>query len=412
MVNAGTPGAAFNMTPLTRVLLRAVALSMLPAGALAAPPSFDDILALRATTPYYAFPTTWIAPPDAQFQRRSEASAVTLANGDVLVAWCDLMGRGDNAKGIISAVELDAAGRPRGEPRLLVPTPPGGLNALSPALRRLANGELGLAFSYRMSTKEASRRFLRSTDEGRTWSEPVLVSDGSDPYMTGCNDRLTVLTSGRLLAPLHCSDDWDRHHLHVKTAWSDDHGRTWRVTPAKLELPFVRWLDERGQPSRKIGLESGPHEPGIAERADGSLLMTLRTAMGTQFFSESFDRGETWTNPRSLELISPLAPANLTRIPGTGKLLMVWTPNYEHAQSLMGRRNTIALCVSEDGGRSWPLARRKVLIHDPGKSTDYASVLYHRDEVWITLRVSSGSGVLQGLTGTALVRVPLRWILD
>ena len=137
MVNAGTPGAAFNMTPLTRVLLRAVALSMLPAGALAAPPSFDDILALRATTPYYAFPTTWIAPPDAQFQRRSEASAVTLANGDVLVAWCDLMGRGDNAKGIISAVELDAAGRPRGEPRLLVPTPPGGLNALSPALRRL-----------------------------------------------------------------------------------------------------------------------------------------------------------------------------------------------------------------------------------------------------------------------------------
>lgn len=377
-----------------------------------APPSLDDIYALRATTPYYAFPTSWIAPADTRFQRRSEASAVTLKNGDVLVAWCDLVGRGDNAKGFISAVELDADGKPRGEPRIVVPTPPGGLNSLSPAMRRLGNGEIGMAFSYRMSTKEASRRFIRSADEGRTWSEPVLVSDGSDPYMTGCNDRLTVLHGGRLLAPLHCSDDWENHHLHVKTAWSDDHGRTWRMAATRIQLPYVRWLDEQGKPNRKMGLESGPHEPGIAERADGSLLMTMRTAMGTQFFSESSDRGETWTEPRSLELTSPLAPANLSRIPGTNRLLMVWTPNYEHAKGMMGRRNTIAVCVSDDGGRSWPLARRKILIHDPGKSTDYPSVLYHRDEVWITLRVSSGSGVLQGLTGTALVRVPLKWIQD
>jgi hypothetical protein len=395
----------------TRLLLLAVWLASLTPPLLAATaPTWDDIYALRATTPYYAFPTTWIAPPDAKYQRRSEASAVTLGNGDVLVAWCDLLGRGDNAKGLIAAVELGSDGAPRGEPRTLVPTPPGGLNALSPALRRLPNGEIGMAFSYRMSTKEASRRFIRSRDEGRTWAEAVLVSDGSDPYMTGCNDRLTVHSSGRLLAPLHCSDDWERHHLHVKVAWSDDHGVTWTTTRQKLELPYVRWLDEKGQPARKIGLESGPHEPGIAERADGSLLMTMRTAMGTQFFSESRDRGATWSDPRSLELTSPLAPANLTRIPGTNQLLMVWTPNYESAKNLMGRRNTIALCVSDDDGRSWPLARRKILLHDAAKSSDYPSVLYHGGEIWITLRVSSGSGVLQGLTGTALMRVPLKWI--
>jgi sialidase-1 len=210
----------------------------------------------------------------------------------------------------------------------VMPTPKGGLNTLSPALRRLPDGAIGMAFSYRMSTKIASRRFARSEDEGRTWSEPILVSDDSDTYMTGCNDRLTVHSTGRLLAPLHCSDDWDKHHLHVKVAYSDDHGRTWTTTKQKLELPFVRWLDDTGQPTRRIiNLESGPHEPGIAERADGSLFMTMRTAMGTQFFSESYDRGETWTDPRSLELISPLAPANVSRIPGTDKLLMIWTPN-------------------------------------------------------------------------------------
>ena len=88
---------------------------------------------------------------------------------------------------------------------------------------------------------------------------------------------------------------------------------------------------------------------------------------------------------------------------------MVWTPNYESAASLMGKRNTIMTCVSDDGGRTWPHAQRKVLIHDSAKSTDYPSVLYRDSEVWITLRVSSGAGVLNGLTGTALVRVPMAW---
>jgi Neuraminidase (sialidase) len=402
--------------------MRHCLLIMLPilaaAGALASPlaqpavgkaPDQASLYSGEASLPFYAFPTTWIAPPSEQYQRRSEASAVTLKNGNVLVAWCDLVGRSDNARGSIVGVELDGSGRPLGEPRVIIPTPPDGLNSLSPALRRLPDGSIGLAFSYRMSTKVASRRFCRSEDEGRTWSEPVLVSDDSDPYMTGCNDRLTVHSSGRLLAPLHCTDDWDKHHLHVKTSWSDDNGRTWRTTKTKLELPFVRWLDEHGEPTRKISLESGPHEPGIAERADGSLLMTMRTPMGTQFFSESFDRGETWSDPRSLELISPLAPANLSRILGTDKLLMIWTPNYESAGRLMGKRNTVMACVSEDGGRTWPHDRRKILLHNADASTDYASVLYHGDEVWITLRVSSGPGILQGQTGTALMRVPLTW---
>jgi hypothetical protein len=370
------------------------------------PPSLDDIYRGLTTQPYHAFPLTWVAAPDARFQRRSEASAVTLKSGDVLVAWCDLERGSDNARGHISLAELSPAGTPRGAPRIVVPPPPGGLNALSPALRRLANGAIGLVFSHRMSTKAASRRFIASHDEGRTWSEPVLVSDGSDAYMTGCNDRLTVHSTGRLLAPLHCSDDWDKHHLHVRTAWSDDHGATWRTTSQKIELPFVRWLDAKGQPDRWFKLESGPHEPGIAERADGSLLMTMRTPMGTQFFSESFDRGETWSGPRSLELTSPLAPANLSRIPGTDKLLMVWTPNYGAAQRQMGSRSTIVICVSEDGGRSWPHARRKVLFHDPKKSADYPSVLFHADEIWITLRTGGGG---QG-SGTALMRVPRAWL--
>jgi len=367
------------------------------------PPSQYDIYRSPSPEPYYAFPITWVAPLDQKYQRRSEGSAVTLKSGNVLVAWCELIGASDNARGYIAAVELGSDGRPIGEPRTIIPTPPNGLNSLSPALRRLPDGAIGMAFSYRMSTKVASRRFSRSEDEGRSWSEAVLVSDGTDSYMTGCNDRLTVHSSGRLLAPLHCTADWDQHHLHVKVSWSDDNGRTWRTTAQKIALPLVRW------PDRERNLESGCIEPGVAERADGSLLMTIRTAMGTQFFSESFDRGQTWSSPRSLEVVSPVAPAHLSRIPGTDKLLLIWTPNYEAEGGLMGRRNTVMACVSDDGGRTWPHARRKILVHDTRASTDYPSVLYREGEIWLTLRVSSGPGILQGQTGTALMRVPLGW---
>jgi hypothetical protein len=259
-----------------------------------------------------------------------------------------------------------------------------------------------MLYSYRMSVTEASRHFVTSEDEGRTWSRPVVVAAGE--YKTGCHDRFTILSSGRLLAPLHCTDNWDNHYLHVRVALSDDLGQRWSLTE-KLELPPV--VRSHGWSGGWI--ESGCVEPGIAERADGSLLMTIRTAMGTQFCSESFDLGTTWSSPRSMEVISPQAPANLTRIPGSDDLLLLWTPSYDPYANGGGLRNTIMACISKDGGRSWPHASRKVLVHDPSRSVDYPSVLYHGDTAWITLRVSSGPGVLSGQTSTALMRVPLAW---
>src|SRR5439155_26769155 len=122
--------------------------------------------------------------------------------------------------------------------------------------------------------------------------------------------------------------------LHVKVARSDDNGRTWTTTTQKIALPLVRW------PNDQPHIESGCVEPGVTQRADGSLLMTMRTAMGTQFFSESFDQGESWTPLRTLGIISPQAPANLSRIPGSNDLLLVWTPNYEAAGRNGGKRNT------------------------------------------------------------------------
>ncbi len=374
---------------------------------------------------FSAFPLQPVAPADERTIRKSEASLVSLRNGHVLLAYASHAGRSDNDRAPLVGVTLDGEGRPLGDERVLVPPPDGGFNAMSPALQRLPDGRIGMLFSYRQSQKIASRRFMASADEGASWSEPVIVADGQ--YKTGCHDRFTVHSSGRLLAPCHCTEDWDLHHLHVRVARSDDLGATWRLG-APITLPYVRWLVSENptgfrRPAKSPGstptapggqeflqdTESGCIEPGIAERADGSLLMTIRTAMGTQFRSESFDRGETWSSPRSMEVVSPVAPAHLSRLPGTGDLLLLWTADYDARARLSGERHTIMACVSRDGGASWPHDRRKLLVHDPDRSIDYPSVLYRGSEAWITLRTSTGKGVLEGLTSTSLMRVPLDW---
>lgn len=393
----------------------------------AAPAAVAGSVPVLPAGPYYAFPLRNVAPATAAITRKSEASLVSLKDGSVLLAYASHAGRSDNDRAPLVALTLDAEGRPVTDERVVVPPPEGGFNAMSPALQRLPDGRIGMLFSYRQSQKIASRRFTTSADEGATWSPHVIVADGQ--YKTGCHDRFTVHSSGRLLAPCHCTEDWDLHHLHVRVARSDDLGATWQLGDS-ITLPYVRWLASEnpvGAAFRREGpppastpaapgrqefiqdTESGCIEPGIAERADGSLLMTIRTCMGTQFKSESFDRGVTWTTARSMEVVSPVAPAHLSRLPGSDDLLLLWTSDYDAKARLAGERHTIMACVSSDGGASWPHTRRKVLVHDPDHSVDYPSVLYRGAEAWITLRTSTGRGILQGQTSTQLMRVPLAW---
>lgn len=306
----------------------------------------------------------------------------------------------DNDFGEIVAVRLGVTGRPAMEERVIVPAPADGLNAMSPALRRLPDGRIGLLYSHRQSTRVASRRFLSSSDEGSTWSEPVIVAEGG--YRTGCHDRFTILSDGRLIAPCHGGDDFDSQYRKIWVAWSDNLGATWRMGD-EIVLPRLAWP---GVP----GMESGCNEPGVAERTDGSLLMTMRTAMGTQFCCESTDRGRTWSSPRSLEVTSPSAPAHLSRIPGTDDLLLLWTPNYDSRVPMQGDRHTLMACVSSDGGRSWPHARRKIVLHDPSRNTDYPAVHYRGKDVWIALRQSDNPRVIQGRMSTGLIKLPLSWL--
>ena len=367
-------------------------------------PGWPDIL--EEPRPLSAFEATPLTFPTTEFPRLDEPSMVELADGRMLFAYANHSGGSDNDGSDIVGVHLDTRGKIISTERILVPSPPDGLNSMSPALRRLPDRRIGMVFSYRESTLVASRRFCYSVDEGESWSEPVVVAGEGDDggYKTGCHDRFTIHSSGRFIAPCHCTDDWDGHYLHTRVARSDDGGATWNLSES-IVLPRVAWPDGRR------GIESGCVEPCIVERADGTLLMTMRTAMGTQFKSESSDRGETWIPPVSMEVRSPTAPCHLSRIPGSDDLLIVFSPNYESTGPNNGRRTVLMTGISSDGGRTWPNRRRRVLAHDPVGTISYPTVNYRESEAWITFRATSGVSMGNGsLTAVGMFRVPITWL--
>jgi len=245
---------------------------------------------------------------------------------------------------------------------------------------RSADGEWGLSHTVLTHGQDACKVLRRSADEGRTWSEPRKIRDASHAYTTGPHDRLYTLSSGRLLALLHCSLDSKKDRqggpLGVYVVYSDDHGRTWNRAPRN------RVLHVADNPSKKH--EWGFWEPSLVEHAPGKLLMMARTATGWLYECRSEDGGSTWTNPARSTVPNPLAPPVLTQVPGTGTLVLLHNPRVQMESGWHGGpRTVLALRTSQDGGRSWNDPRTIVQSADESAWCDYPAVRW----VGRTLRV-------------------------
>ena len=247
-----------------------------------------------------------------------------------------------------------------------------GFNASHPAVRRLANGDLGATYqrintkpveqwdraNWIRSVKNADKIFRYSTDEGKTWSKEILISPPTG-YWTSAHDRLLVHSSGRLIQPLHSNRAFAEglsNQVETKVAYSDDHGRTWKLSDQWLAVTDLA-------PGYTGHYKSNFHEVAIAERADGSLYLIGRTSAGRLYWSESADRGVTWTKPGPSPLLSPESPANVARLPDSDDLVLIWNSQcVDNTNVSLGQRLTLASVVSRDGGRSWQDYREIITI--------------------------------------------------
>jgi sialidase-1 len=246
----------------------------------------------------------------------------------------------------IAAKESADGGLTWGHHRVLVQNAPGDMNVYSPNLIRAQDGGILFFFMRQHSATPPSitQYAWKSTDEGETFTPYAEFADGKDYSL--CNAVVKRLSSGRLLIPYTAVNQaGDNAYAHTgcgAVLYSDDDGRTWTEADNRVYLPM-----------------RGVMEPHVEETRDGRVLMVMRNQLGSLFLSESADGGVTWSKPQTTGLRTPESCPEITRIPSTGDLLMIWNNSpYDPAfASHFGKRCPLTAAVSRDEGRTWEHVR-------------------------------------------------------
>ena len=341
--------------------------------------------------------TLLVIEPTKQFPRNSEGDIVELKDGRLCLVYTRFTGGGaDNSAADIVARMSSDDGRNWSEDRMLVENG-GKENVMSVSIVRMRNGDLLLFYLRKNDWNDSSLYVRRSSDELATLSDPVRATT-ADGYHVVNNDRVVLLSSGRLLVPaaLHPCPDGTRKTWSPKgvprTFISDDAGRTWRTDATIVSPP----------PDRSATLQ----EPGVLELRDDRLWMWMRTTQGVQYESFSTDGGMHWSEPRPGNLSSPCSPATIERIPWTGDLLCVWNDHSGWHAFPPGRRTPLCLAISKDEGRTW--SKSRVIEGDPDGWYCYTAMAFVKNRV--ILAYCAGDRTVGGLNRLKVIALKRDWL--
>lgn len=337
-----------------------------------------------------------VYPATAANPRYSEGSIAVLKDGSLVYATTEFVGGGADhaAARIVARVSRDG-GRTWSDARVLQENT-GKQNVMSVTLRRLSpgtyDGPLGMFYLIKNGSDDLKVWQRISTDEARSFGDPILVTNGPGYHVMN-NDRVSLLSSGRLICPISWTDDVfkaGRGHFISRCYFSDDGGQTWR-----------RSSDQVDQPKR------GAMEPEVVELEDGKLLMIVRTQLGRIATSASTDGGDHWSAAGELPLQSPESPATIRRVPTTGDLLLIWNNVYAAGASHGGKRTPLTAAISSDGGRSWQHVRN--LEEDANQAYAYTSITFHRDRALLSYYVADST---TGRISSRFRSLPVSWFYE
>jgi sialidase-1 len=330
------------------------------------------------------------------FPRYSEGSIAALRDGAILYATTEFKGGGaDHAAATIVGRYSSDGGRTWGPQRTLQENI-GQQNVMSVTLRHMPpSGEstkLAMFFLIKNSQSDLDVVVRMSDDDGQRFSDPIVVTPQAGYHVMN-NDRVTILSSGRLICPVSTTDDVFKKgggHFVCVCHLSDDGGHTWRQS-----------TDHVDQPQR------GAMEPEVVELADGTLLMIIRTQLGHIATCVSKDGGDHWSAPSKLPLEAPESPATIRTVPSTGDLLLVWNQTYRSGANHGGNRTPLTAALSSDGGQTWHHVRQ--LETDPDRGFAYTSVLFHKDRVLLSYYVHDARS---GRISSRFRSLPVKWFYE
>ena len=296
------------------------------------------------------------AKNDPVYTRKGEGDVIELNDGRLLLVYMEFTGDGsDIAPTRFAAIESDDGGATWDRRRVIAVTNPGEVNVYSPNLIRGADGSILLFFMRQFGHTPPLSTFYgwRSKDEGATF-EPLSEFVQRSGFGL-CNAVVKRLKSGRLLLPAgtiaQAGDNAYAHSYRGAMLYSDNDGRTWKEASNRVMLPM-----------------RGVMEQHVEETRDGRVVMVMRNQLGSLFLSESRDEGVTWSKPQTTGLSTPESCPEITRVPTTDDLIMVWnhSPYDPSFASHFGKRSPLTAAVSRDEGRTWGNIRD--IEADPGRA--------------------------------------------
>ncbi len=325
--------------------------------------------------------------------RNSEGAFLALKNGDILFAYSRYFGNSssDHAAARIAGRFSSDEGKTWSAQDTVLVENEGKMNVMSVSLLRLNDGEIALFYLLKNAVDDCSPRLRKSSDEGKTWSEPIdcIVDDVS--YFVMNNDRVLQLPDGTLLFAVarHGLDEKKniKQGADIFCYISKDTGRTWaRQEQVPNPENFVL------------------QEPGLVNLADGRLLMYLRTNAGRQLYSFSSDGGKTWSAVEPSPLIAPLSPALIKRIPDSEELIAVWNDNPK-------ARNPINIAILDPTART--IRTEKILDECPDGPLWFCyPALDFLDKENFLIGYCAADKKNWGLNATRLIRSSLRDIRE
>jgi sialidase-1 len=159
--------------------------------------------------------------------------------------------------------------------------------------------------------------YMRSDDDGKTFSQPVEITDAFDAFRPEYDWKVLAtgpghgiqLKNGRLIVPVWLSTGTGGHAHRpsvVATIYSDDHGATWQR--GDIAVPNN---DDTINPSETVAVQL----------ADGSVMLNLRTESkrNRRVVTVSPDGATKWSEPRyQEELVEPICFGSIARLSGAG----------------------------------------------------------------------------------------------
>lgn len=271
---------------------------------------------------------------------------VELPNGDLLCCWFAGTYEGE------PDVSIVCARLPKGADRWTEPVLVSGDPERSEQNPSLFNGPDGAVWC--MYTAQLARengkdnmqftsqiRCQKSFDGGLTWEafETVFPREGSF-----CRQPIQVLENGRwIFGNWLCTDSveglaGDPSVFQI----SEDQGKSWRM----VEMPNSR----------------GRVHPTVVELGGGHLAAFMRSREADFIYrSESFDYGDTWSEPKPTPLPNNNSSISAIRTQ-SGRVAVAYNPTstpvpVKGKAAWPGLRNPVAVALSEDGGLTFPMIR-------------------------------------------------------